>query len=151
MDQIEGFAGLAAKFGAKKLDAKQVDTEIAQDKVLEAARRVSGREKAPEKDKNVQVTFATKDLAKFNTERKVVIKEHTGDQVLSNLFVTHAAEAEGEFEQEKQEDIEHTLGKKVAKTEVRQGWGEWAGSGVDQSGYEARKAKVERARQAKIA
>ena len=33
---------------------------------------------------------------------------------------------------------------------MKQGWGEWAGQGVDTSGLEAKKAKAEAIRQKKI-
>ena len=33
---------------------------------------------------------------------------------------------------------------------MKQGWGEWAGQGVDTSGHEAKKAKAEAIRQKKI-
>lgn len=55
-----------------------------------------------------------------------------------------------EFEQEKEEEIEENIGGKVAKQVIKQGWGEWAGSGVDQSGYEARRKKADLLRQQKI-
>lgn len=58
---------------------KPVETEIAQEKVLEAARRVSGRDKTEkESSKNVQVTFANKDLRNFNTQSKNLIRDQTG-------------------------------------------------------------------------
>ena len=102
----------------------------------------------------MQVTFGSKDLVNFNTKSKTVIKEQTGvteqDKVLQSLFVTNAAEAVDEFEQEKQADIEETLAKKIAKPDIKQGWGQWAGSGVDESNYEAKKAKAEQARLNKI-
>lgn len=31
----------------------------------------------------------------------------------------------------------------VAKPDLKQGWGEWAGAGVNQKGFEARRAKAE--------
>ena len=39
---------------------------------------------------------------------------------------------------------------KIEKVDLKQGWGEWAGQGVDTSGYEARRAKAEAIRQRKI-
>ena len=38
-----------------------------------------------------------------------------------------------EFEQEKDEQIENQIGKSVQRTTIKQGWGTWAGDGVDSS------------------
>lgn len=38
----------------------------------------------------------------------------------------------------------------MKKVDVRQGWGEWAGHGVDMSKNEAKKAKLEQQRRDKI-
>ena len=38
----------------------------------------------------------------------------------------------------------------MPKTDLKQGWGEWAGAGVNQKGYEARVAKAEQIRLQKI-
>jgi len=35
------------------------------------------------------------------------------------------------------------LGKNVAKPDLKQGWGEWAGAGVNQNAFLARQAKSE--------
>jgi hypothetical protein len=61
------------------------------------------------------VTFAQSDLKGFNSEKKVLVKDHsTGDQeqdkVLKSLFVTNANDALEEFEQEKDQAIEKDLG-----------------------------------------
>ena len=47
--------------------------------------------------------------------------------------MTQDEDALEEFEQQKQEDLEGQVGKQVAKVEIKQGWGEWAGEGVDNS------------------
>jgi len=111
---------------------------------MEAARRVTGRaldkpsqedsKKQPQptgdKKKTSQVTFNPNNLEGFNTDKKSIIKNQTGhedeDAILKTLFVTNP-DAEEEFENEKATEIEHTLGKKVAKPDIKQGWGEWAG------------------------
>ena len=62
------------------------------------------------------MTFAQSDLKGFNSEKKVLVKDHstTGDQeqdkVLKSLFVTNANDALEEFEQEKDQAIEKDLG-----------------------------------------
>ena len=68
---------------------------------------------------------------------------------MKNLFVTNP-EAEDEFEREKEVEVEQELGNKVKKVDLRQGWGEWAGSGVDMTKYEQRREKAEQNRRAKI-
>jgi len=90
----------------------------------------------------------TTDLAGFKTPAKQLIKED--DAVLKNLFVTQEEDALEEFEREKDEEIEKNLGSKVKKPEIRQGWGEWAGEGVDNSKHEQRKQKAEAMRNMKI-
>lgn len=110
-----GFMNASSKFGSKKLEAKpEITEEISQSKVLEAARRVTGRattsaqkiepaqQPQSKKDgKNVQVTFAQNDLSGFNTEKKSIIKNQTGvseeDNILKSLFVTNP-DAADEFE-----------------------------------------------------
>ena len=64
--------------------------------------------------------------------------------------MTSAKEAEEEFEKEKEQEIEDELGSKVPKPELKQGWGEWAGIGVNSKAFEARKAKSEQIRLQKI-
>ena len=124
--------------------------------MIEAARRVTGR--APEPDstkpsatkdkakKNVTVSFDPNSLEGFNTEKKSIIKDRTGDadedKLLKTLFVTNP-DAADDFEQEKHDEVEHDLGSKVQRQDIKQGWGEWAGSGVDTSKYDARRAKAD--------
>jgi len=96
----------------------------------------------------LQVVFnAENDLKGFKTQSKQLIKD---DQALKNLFVTQEDEALEEFEREKDEEIEKVLGEHVKKPEIRQGWGEWAGEGVDNSRHEQRKQKAEEVRNRKI-
>lgn len=69
--------------------------------------------------------------------------------MLKTLFVTNP-EAHDEFEQEKEVEVEEQVGSSVRKVDVRQGWGEWAGHGVDMSKNDAKKAKLEQQRKDKI-
>lgn len=41
------------------------------------------------------------------------------DKILNTLFVTNAAEAIEEFEKEKEDEVEHELGNKVAKPDIK--------------------------------
>ena len=41
-----------------------------------------------------------------------------------------------EFEQKKDVEVENQVGKSVAKKTLMQGWGTWAGDGVDNSQME---------------
>jgi U3 small nucleolar RNA-associated protein 14 len=50
---------------------------------------------------------------------------------MKSLFVTQSKEAMEEFEQEKENEVELQLGNSVAKPDLKQGWGEWAGAGVN--------------------
>lgn len=94
-------------------------------------------------------------MSGFNTEKKNVVKEKTGvseeDKILQNIFVTDAAAAIEEFEAEKNREIEEQLDKKVQRPDIKQGWGDWAGAGIDESKLQAKRDKAEQARQAKIA
>jgi hypothetical protein len=63
-------------------------------------------------------------LKGFNTEKKILIKNSRSelteeDKILNTLFVTNAAEAIEEFEKEKEEEVEHELGNKVAKPDIK--------------------------------
>lgn len=93
---------------------------------------------------------AETDLQGFKNKAKQLIKDNEEDQVLKNLFVTQEDEALEEFEKEKNQEIEDLLGSKVQKVEVKQGWGEWAGAGVDNSRHEQRKQRAEEVRSHKI-
>lgn len=146
----------AKKFGGKKLEISEPQVpEIASEKVIEAARQVTGQKPAKEEKKPKSVDFAPTDLTGFNTEKKSVVKETTGigeeDKILQNIFVTDAAGAAEEFEADKNRDIEEQLDKKVQRPDIKQGWGDWAGAGVDESKLQAKRDKAEQARQAKIA
>jgi hypothetical protein len=148
----------------KKLAAKnQVAQQLDEQKVLQAARQVTVGDKdktiteAPksimkkntQENKQMQVVFnVDNDLSGFKTKSKQLIKEDDG--VLKNLFVTQEEDALNEFEQEKNAEIENVLGEQVKKPEIRQGWGEWAGQGVDNSRHEQRKQKAEEKRNRKI-
>ena len=52
---------------------------------------------------------------------------------MKSLFVTQEDEALEEFEQKKDVEVEGQVGKSVAKKTLMQGWGTWAGDGVDNS------------------
>ena len=110
-------------------------------KVIEAARRVTGQSTAApqasrDSKKNVQVSFSATDLKGFNTDKTTLIKTSTSgtteeEQIMKSLFVTQSKEAMEEFEQEKENEVELQLGNSVAKPDLKQGWGEWAGAGVN--------------------
>ena len=99
------------------------------------------------------VTFDDADLGMFNAEKKKLIKEDDAveiskqtegaskktdeqEQLLKSLFVTQEDEAMDEFEQKKDVEVENQVGKSVAKKTLMQGWGTWAGDGVDNSQME---------------
>jgi len=68
---------------------------------------------------------------------------------MRSLFVTNP-DALDDFEQEKEAEVEDHLGSSVKKADLKQGWGEWAGKGVDQTKYEQRRQKAETQRKEKI-
>lgn len=164
----QSFVNSSNKFAGKGLEVPMAGGDVAEidsRQVIEAARRVTGRaaslppkEEAPataaeskkENKKNQNVTFDQNDLVGFSTEKKAIIRDQSGkseaeDSLLKTLFVTNP-EAEDEFEQEKEADVEGHLGQTVKKVDVKQGWGEWAGAGVDMSKNDAKKEKAEQAR-----
>ena len=85
----------------------------------------------------VEVTFdAKEDLKGFNTEQKKLITISKEDQTLRNLFITQdESEAIEEFEKIKEDQVVNELGKKVEVPKVARGWNEWAGDGVNESGF----------------
>ena len=85
----------------------------------------------------VEVTFdAKEDLKGFNTEQKRLITISKEDQTLRNLFITQdESEAIEEFEKIKEDQVVNELGKKVEVPKVARGWNEWAGDGVNESGF----------------
>jgi len=128
----------AKKFGGKKLEISEpIVPEIDAEKVLQAARQVTGQHPKQEQQKKKSVDFAPTDLSGFNTEKKNVVKEKTGvseeDRILQNIFVTDAQAAVEEFEAEKNREIEEQLDRKVQRPDIKQGWGDWAGAGIDES------------------
>ena len=128
----------AKKFGGKKLEISEaLVPEIDAEKVLQAARQVTGQKPKQEQQKKKSVDFAPTDLSGFNTEKKNVVKETTGvseeDKILQNIFVTDAQAAVEEFEAEKNREIEEQLDRKVQRPDIKQGWGDWAGFGIDES------------------
>ena len=178
-DEEDNFVDAKSKFGVKKLkvgeraDGKQLDEE----KVLKAARLVTGgaesdssdyefekqlpkkespkpilkKQAAKESKKPQTVVFnADTDLTGFKSKAKQLIKDTDEDQVLKNLFVTQEEDALEEFEKDKDQEIEDLVGSKVQKVDVKQGWGEWAGTGVDNSRHEQRKQRAEEVRSRKI-
>ena len=70
--------------------------------------------------------------------------------LLKSLFVTQMDEAYEEFEQEKDREVVDQIGKSVQRTTVKQGWGSWAGDGIDNSKQEAQQKKFDNLRQKKI-
>lgn len=96
------------------------------------------------------VLNSAEDLNKFNTESKQLLKDQ--DSLFKNLFVTEDENAVIEqFEREKHEEIERELGTKVKMPEVKQGWNEWAGAGVNQNLFKQKVERAERVKQQKIA
>lgn len=129
---------------------------------MEAARRVTGRAPTKKEEKTAAkqgVNFNQSDLSGFNTEKKNIIRQAAAEseddsqdeekRIMKNLFVTNPDALE-EFEREKEQEVEEHLGSKVKQVDVRQGWGEWAGSGVDTTKLEQRRKKAEEIRRAKI-
>jgi len=71
--------------------------------------------------------------------------------MLKNLFVTEDENMViDQFEKEKNADVEKELGSKVQVPEVKQGWNEWAGSGVNQARHIQRVERAERVKRQKI-
>ena len=66
--------------------------------------------------------------------------------LLKSLFVTQMDEAYEEFEQEKDKEVVDQIGKSVQRTTVKQGWGSWAGDGIDNSKQEAQQKKFDNLR-----
>ena len=107
------------------------------------------------------VEFGDNDLKNFNVEKNKLIKEKNltvredvkdteETKLLKSLFVTQEEEAYDEFEKDKDQQIATQIGSKVAKTVIKQGWGTWAGDGVDNSRIEAQQKRVDAIRQRKI-
>ena len=108
--------------------------------------------------------FDEDDLDNFNAEKRKLIKTDAAKQVsgeeskaskdeadlLKSLFVTHADDAVEEFEQEKDQEVATQIGKSVQRTTIKQGWGSWAGDGVDNSRQEAQQKRLDSIRQKKI-
>ncbi len=94
------------------------------------------------------------DLKDFKTETKMLIKTSKGDDkdLIKSLFVTqNEEEVMEEFEKEKDLEIVDELGKKVEVPVVKQGWGDWAGEGVNQDKHLQRVEKIEKLKNQKIA
>jgi len=100
------------------------------------------------------VEFGEDDLKHLNVEKSKLIKEKNMNveegkanrdeaELLKSLFVTQVDDAAEEFEREKNEEVEQTIGKSVARTTIKQGWGTWAGEGVDNSRQEAQQQKFD--------
>lgn len=92
-------------------------------------------------------------MKKFNAEKGRIIKEGAGEDeeaALRSLFVTQAEDELEAFEKEKEEEVENEYGKKVPQKTVLQGWGSWAGEGVDNTRHEQRVKRIEEARKKKI-
>ena len=102
--------------------------------------------KGKRKGEQSMVKFdAEEDLKSFNAEKGRLIKERgtkAGDEedeeaaIMRQLFVTQEEDEIEEFEKEKEEEVEEIVGSKVAKQTIMQGWGSWAGEGVDNSRHE---------------
>ena len=64
--------------------------------------------------------------------------------MLRNLFVTEDENAVMEqFEQEKHKELENELGTQVNVPEVKRGWNEWAGDGVDNRKHDEKVARAQ--------
>lgn len=100
------------------------------------------------------------DLKAFNAEKGKLIKDQddqadngrTKDEqdVLRSLFVTQEDMALDDFEKEKDEEVTKSLEKKLPAAKIQQGWGSWAGDGIDTQKHEQRQAKLDQLRQKKI-
>ena len=64
-------------------------------------------------------------------------------QLIKSLFVTQVEDAYDEFENEKDAQVEGQIGKSVQRTTIKQGWGSWAGDGVDNSRTEAQQKRFD--------
>ena len=71
-------------------------------------------------------------------------------ELIKSLFVTQEEEAYEDFEQEKDNQVENQIGKSVERKTIKQGWGSWAGDGVDNSRIEANQIRLDSVRQKKI-
>lgn len=72
-------------------------------------------------------------MKSFKTDTKKLINVDKDNEMIKNLFVTQdEQEAVDEFEKEKDMEIEKELGKKIEVPLIKQGWGEWAGDGVNE-------------------
>ena len=124
------------------------------------AQKLSGREVTPvveapkikSKKGPVEVTFDLKeDLKSFKTEQKKIVTLTNEDQTLKKLFITQDEhEAIEEFEKAKEEQVVGELGKQVEAPKVARGWNEWAGDGVNETGFQKRAQRVEELRKKKI-
>jgi len=95
------------------------------------------------------VEFGDDDLTNFNAEKNKLIKEKNmtvsgsdaqkGDEaeLLKSLFVTQVDDAFDDFEKDKDKEVANQIGKSVVRSTIKQGWGSWAGNGVDNSKQEA--------------
>jgi len=70
---------------------------------------------------------------------------------MKSLFVTEDENAVMEqFEQEKQNEIAKEIGGQVSVPVVKQGWNEWAGSGVNNQRFQEKVARAEDIKKQKI-
>lgn len=90
---------------------------------------IADSEKRKQAMKNPVVTAS--DLSKFNTQTKQLIQK-ADSQSLRHLFVTEDENVVMEqFEREKAAEVEKELGDNIKMPEVKKGWNEWAGDGIN--------------------
>lgn len=137
------------------------DAAESEDSDEEAFASKPSQQKGKKKVEFTTVEFGDDDLQNFNAEKSKLIKEkdmmETGEKdkseeakLLKSLFVTQEEDAYEEFEKDKDVQIETQIGKSVKKTTIRQGWGSWAGEGIDNSQNEAKQKRLDVSRQRKI-
>lgn len=100
--------------------------------------------KPKSKKKEVPPSVEANDLSQFNTSRKQLIGDQENKDMLKNLFVTEDENAVMEqFEHEKHKELENELGAQVKVPEVKRGWNEWAGDGVDNRKHDEKVARAQ--------
>ena len=71
-------------------------------------------------------------------------------ELLKSLFVTQVDDAFDDFEKDKDKEVANQIGKSVVRSTIKQGWGSWAGNGVDNSKQEAQQKRMDSIRERKI-
>lgn len=90
----------------------------------------------------------------FKKKDNKLIKDNNADlhgDILKSLFVSQDENIVlKQFEAEKIDKIEAELGEKIALPDIKRGWNEWAGEGVQDNGFQMKIARAEQFKQNKI-